>query len=152
MSVQWHLEPVIDPAGPVRGRDHQGQLDDLFLVELGAQCLQIGLLDILWAGGQEVGIAQDCLLLGAEQSVLALSTRLLQSADLLVGQSVPLTRSGVRASSKSAPIQDRRPEVGKMLELRSERSVGPDRGVELIESPQDIRLMRQDPEVRSDGA
>jgi hypothetical protein len=39
-----------------------------------------------------------------------------------------------------------------MLELRSERSVGPDRGVELIESPQDIRLMRQDPEVRSDGA
>ena len=39
-----------------------------------------------------------------------------------------------------------------MLELRGERAIGPDRGVELIEGPQHIRFMCQYPEVRRDGA
>jgi len=71
-----HLESVIDPGGPVGGRDRQRELDDLFLVELGAQRLQIGLLDILRAGGQEVGIPQNGLLLGSEEAGLALASRL----------------------------------------------------------------------------
>jgi hypothetical protein len=33
-SVQWDLEAVTDPGGPVRGRDHQRSLDHLFLAEL----------------------------------------------------------------------------------------------------------------------
>ena len=68
LSVQWHLEAVVDPGGPVRGRDHQRKLDDLLLAKLGAQCLQIGFLDVLWPGGQQVGIAQDSLFRGIEQS------------------------------------------------------------------------------------
>ena len=39
-----------------------------------------------------------------------------------------------------------------MLELRGKRTIGPDRGVELIEGPQHVRFMRQYPEVRRDGA
>jgi hypothetical protein len=70
------LESVIDPGGPVRGRDRQRELDDLFLVELGAQRLQIGLLNILRARGQEVGIPQYGQLLGSEETGLALASRL----------------------------------------------------------------------------
>ena len=95
VSVQGHLEPVIDPGGPACGRDNHRKLDDLFLAELGAQRLQIRLLDILRAGGQEVGIPQNGLLLGGEETSLALAARLFQRADLFVCQSVPLTRSGV---------------------------------------------------------
>ena len=76
MSVEGHLESVIDPSGPVRGRDRQRELDDLFLVELGTQRLQIGLLDILRAGGQKVGIPQNGLLLGSEEAGLAFASRL----------------------------------------------------------------------------
>jgi hypothetical protein len=43
---------------------------------LGAQRLQIGLLNILRAGGQEVGIPQNGLLLGSEEAGLALASRL----------------------------------------------------------------------------
>ena len=152
ISVEGHLESVIDPSGPVRGRDRQRELNNLFLAEVGIQCLQIGLLDILRAGSQEIGIPQNGLLLGSEETSLALASRLFEGADLFVCQSVPLTRSGVGASSKPAAIQDRNPEVGKVLELRGERAVGPDRGVELIEGPQYIRFVRQYPEVRRDGA
>ena len=73
MSVQWHPESVIDPGGPVRGRDRQRELDDLFLAEVSAQRLQIGRLDIFRAGGQEVGIPQDCLLLSGEQAGMGLA-------------------------------------------------------------------------------
>jgi len=76
VSVEGHLESVIDPSGPVRGRDRQRELDDLFLVELGTQRLQIGLLDILRAGGQKVGIPQNGLLLGSEEAGLAFASRL----------------------------------------------------------------------------
>ena len=95
MSVEWHLESIIDPGGPVRGRDRQRELDDLFLAEVSAQRLQIGSLDIFRAGGQEVGIPQDCLLLRGEQTRLGLAARLFKRVDLFVGQPVPLTRSGV---------------------------------------------------------
>jgi len=151
-SVQWHLESVVDPGGPVRGRDHQRQLDDLFLAEMSAELLQVSRLDIFRAGGQEVRIPQDCPLLRGKQAGMGLSTRFLQRVDLFVGQPVPLTRSGVRTSSKTAAIQDRSPQVGKVLELGSECPVGPDRGMQLIEGPQGIRFMRQYLEVRSDRA
>ena len=76
VSAEGHLEPVIDPGGPARGRDRDRELNDLFLVELGAQCLQIGLLDILRAGGQEVGISQNGLLFGGEEAGPVLASRL----------------------------------------------------------------------------
>jgi len=62
--------------GRLRGRDCQSELNDLFLVEVGAQRLQIGLLNILRARGQEVGIPQNGLLLGGEEIGLALASRL----------------------------------------------------------------------------
>ena len=119
---------------------------------MGAQRLQVGRLDIFWPGGQEVCVAEDCLLLRGEDTGPGLAARFFQCGDLLVRQPVPLTRNGMRLSSKSATAQDRRPEVGKVLELRGECAIGPDRGVELIEGPQHIRFMCQHPEVRSDSA
>ena len=108
---------------------------------MGAQRFKIGCLDVLRAGSQQVGVPQDCLLLRPEQAGVAFPARLFQRVDLFVCQSVPLTRNGVRAGSKPAAVQDRRPEVGKVLELRRKRAVGPDRGMKLVEGPQGIRFM-----------
>ena len=76
VSVQGHLEPVIDPGGPAGGRDNHRKLDDLFLAELGAQRVQVGLLNILRASGQEVGIPQNGLLLRSEEAGLAFASRI----------------------------------------------------------------------------
>ena len=74
VSVEGHLESVIDPSGPVRGRDRQRELDDLFLIQVSAQGFQIGLFDILWTCGQEVGVPQDRLFLGGKEAGPALAS------------------------------------------------------------------------------
>ena len=73
-SVEGYLESVIDPSGPVRGRDRQRELDDLFLVEMGTQGFQIGLFDILRPCGQEVGVPQDGLFFSGKEAGPALAS------------------------------------------------------------------------------
>lgn len=105
-SGQRGLEAVVHTIGPPGRGDHHHQLDDLLLAEVRGQRVEIARLDVAGMARQQVGEAQQRLLLRAEDFCVP-PARLLQRRDLRVAQPVPLTRSGVAARSVGAPVHDR---------------------------------------------
>src|SRR5437879_12890872 len=85
----------------------------------------------------------DCsLLVGLEHRSFP-AARIFQRRELLVGDALPLRRSGMCARSISATIENRRPQIRKFLGSRRQLTLAPDLLLKLHEALQDFRLIRQ---------
>jgi len=94
---------VIDPVGEVGYAYGQGQLDNLFFREVLTQLLQLLVADRGRGARDLVGKMNDSLIFLIEQLAAMVED---QGANLIVGNSNPLRRSGVRLGSILAPIDN----------------------------------------------
>ena len=118
LAGEWGPQSVVDPVGPVGRRNRENQLDHLLLIEMLPQGIEVRVIDVPWIRCQEIGEPKDGPLGWVEELLVSLGAWLTQRSYLFVSVASPLRRSGMRARSIRAPIDDRRTKVCEVLQLR----------------------------------
>lgn len=140
--VHRSFEALIDAVGEIGCGNRCYELDDLFLIELLAESVDILLVNSARIPGKFF-CEMDCsLLVGLEHRSLP-AGRIFQRRELLLGDAVPLRRSGMCARSIGATVENRRPQIRKFLRSRRQLTLAPDLLIKLHEALQDIRLIGQ---------
>ena len=108
-EIRNRAQGVVEAVGEIGGADHQRKLDNLAFVVVFAQFLQRTGADRGSAARDALRVKNRGLLFFVE---LRASLVELQRSNLLVGESNPLRRSGVRAGSIFAAVEQRCFQIG----------------------------------------
>ncbi len=103
-EIRNSAQGVVEPVREIGDADHQRKLDNLAFVVVFAQLLQRTGADRGSAAGDALGVKNRGLLFFVEERASLVE---LQRANLLVGEPNPLPRSGVRAGSILATVEQR---------------------------------------------
>ena len=126
-QVRNGAQGIIEAVREIRRANHQRELDDLPIIEKFSQLREGRVADRRGAPGDAFGKQNYGLLFLIEQRAALVE---LQRPNLLLGDANPLRRSGVRAGSILAAIDQRRFQVCQLLVARFDRAAFHYRGIE----------------------
>ncbi len=140
LHIHRHFHTFVEAIGEVGGGNGEHQLLDLLDIEEFAQGFEVGGLNRCGPCRKLLGeLDGRAFFLG--ENIPAGPSRFLQGLDLLIGNALPLRRSGMSAASIHTAVHNRGAQVSQLLDFRIERPRRPDLLVELQKGTQNVGLV-----------